>query len=187
VLERQVLQLTRLVDDLLDVSRITRGKIRLKKETLELGAIVDQALESSQPLLSMRRHKLSLVRAAEPVQIEGDRARLVQIIGNLLNNAAKYTPEGGHIEVQVETDSRQAVVRIRDNGVGISPDLLPHVFEPFRQADETLARSQGGLGVGLTLVQRLIELHGGRVCAHSEGIGRGAVFAVTLPRLEETA
>ncbi len=187
VLERQVLQLTRLVDDLLDVSRITRGKIRLKKEIVDLGAIVEQALESSHPLIRSRRHTLSVTPAPEPVKIEGDQARLVQIIGNLLNNAAKYTPEGGHIEIQVEAAPQQAVVRIRDNGVGISPELLPHVFEPFRQADESLARSQGGLGLGLTLAQRLAELHGGRLSAYSEGVGHGAMFTMALPRVKKAA
>jgi PAS domain S-box-containing protein len=181
VIERQVAQLTRLVDDLLDVSRITRGKIRLRRETVELRAIVERAVEISQPLILSRQHRLVVRPVPESVRIDGDPARLVQVVSNLLNNAAKYTPERGLIEVETEAAHGEAVIRVRDNGSGISAELLPHVFEPFRQADETLARSQGGLGGGLTLARRLVELHGGRVEAESEGIGKGAVFTVRLP------
>jgi PAS domain S-box-containing protein len=187
VLERQVAQLTRLVDDLLDVSRITRGKIGLRKEIVDLGEIVEQAVEISNPLIHSRRHTLSVAPVPGSVRIEGDRARLIQVISNLLNNAAKYTPEGGLIQVEIEAGPQEATVRVRDNGTGISAELLPHIFEPFRQADETLARSQGGLGVGLTLVQRLAELHGGRAEARSGGIGQGSEFTVVLPRVENRA
>jgi PAS domain S-box-containing protein len=183
VLERQVGQLIRLVDDLLDVSRITRGKITLKQESLDLREIVDQAVEISHPLFLARGHVLSVAVPDEPLPVRGDRTRLVQITSNLLNNAAKYTPDNGRIEVELRAAPGEAILRVSDNGTGIAPELLPHVFEPFRQADETLARSQGGLGVGLTLVQRLVRLHGGRVEVHSEGPGRGAVFTVVLPRV----
>jgi PAS domain S-box-containing protein len=182
VLQRQVGQLTRLVDDLLDVSRITRGKIRIKREVLDLREIVDQAVEISYPLFLAKGHVLSVAVPDGPLRVEGDRARLVQVVSNLLNNAAKYTADNGRIEADIEATPDAAVIRVADNGIGIAPELLPHIFEPFRQADETLARSQGGLGVGLTLVQRLVELHGGRVVAHSEGLGRGTVFTVVLPR-----
>ncbi|MGZ8218544.1 CHASE3 domain-containing protein [Methylomagnum sp.] len=187
VMERQVAQLTRLVDDLLDVSRITRGKIRLRRESLELRAIVEQAVEISQPLILSRQHRLVVHPVPESARIDGDRARLIQVVSNLLNNAAKYTPEGGRIEVDTAVDGGEAVIRVRDNGSGISAELLPHVFEPFRQADETLARSQGGLGVGLTLARRLVELHGGRVAAQSAGIGKGSVFTVKLPCQKQNA
>lgn len=185
VLQRQVGQLTRLVDDLLDVSRITRGKIVLKREVLDLREIVDQAVEISHPLFLARGHLLSAAVPDEPLKVVGDRARLVQIASNLLNNAAKYTPDNGRIDVELRAAHGQAIIRVSDDGVGIAPELLPHVFEPFRQADETLARSQGGLGVGLTLVQRLVRLHGGRVEVHSDGLGRGTVFTVALPRVGE--
>ncbi len=188
VIARQVQQMVRMVDDLLDVSRITRGKIALRTEPLDLASVVADAVESSRPLIQARRHELSVAVPPEPVRVEGDPARLAQVAANLLNNAAKYTEEGGHIWLSVERDGGEAVVRVRDNGVGIPAEMLPSVFEPFTQVDRSLDRSQGGLGIGLTLVRRLMELHGGRAEARSDGPGKGSEFTVRLPALAaETA
>jgi signal transduction histidine kinase/PAS domain-containing protein len=181
VIERQTQHLTRLVDDLLDVSRITRGKITLQCEPLDLAAIVDRSVEASRPLIDARRHQLTLVLPPEPVRLVGDQTRLVQVVGNLLNNAAKYTEEGGHIRLEAAQEGDMAVIRVSDNGMGLPAALLPHVFDLFTQADRSLDRSQGGLGIGLTLVRQLVELHGGRVEAKSEGPGRGSEFIVWLP------
>ncbi|HEX6903126.1 MAG TPA: ATP-binding protein [Thermoanaerobaculia bacterium] len=181
VIERQTQHLTRLVDDLLDVSRITRGKVNIAREPLELATIVHRAVEASRPLIDARQHQLTVALAEEPVRLEGDLTRLVQVLGNLLNNAAKYTDEGGRIHVEAAAENGEAVIRVRDNGMGLHPDLLPHVFDLFTQADRSLDRSQGGLGVGLTLVRRLVELHGGRVEAWSEGQGKGSELTVRLP------
>ena len=183
IIVRQVEHLTRLVDDLLDVSRLTRGKITLKKEPLLLSDVLDAAVETSRPLVEHHAHSLS-VRISDPaMRLEGDHARLVQVIGNLLANAAKFTPKGGHISVVAERGSGDAVIRVRDTGVGLSMAAQGRVFELFAQEETTLARSQGGLGIGLTLVKRLVDMHGGRVTVHSEGPGRGSEFKVTLPAL----
>jgi len=181
VIERQAQHLSRLVDDLLDVSRITRGKIALAREPLDVAAIVRLAAETSQPLIETRRHALSLDLWPGPLWVEGDLTRLVQVVGNLLNNAAKYTDEGGHIGVQTAEADGWAVIRVRDDGMGLAPELLSRVFDLFTQADRSLDRSQGGLGIGLTLVRLLVEMHGGRVEARSEGPGKGSEFEVRLP------
>jgi PAS domain S-box-containing protein len=183
VVDRQIANLTRLVDDLLDVSRITQGKITLRREICEFGAIVEQAVETSRPHIEARGHRLRVHLPDTRVEVEGDRTRLVQIIGNLLNNAAKFTENGGLIELDVETAPHEVRVRVRDNGMGIPAELLGDVFEPFIQGDQSLARVHGGLGVGLMLVKRLAELHGGGVAAHSAGVGQGAEFRVWLPRV----
>lgn len=187
VIERQTQHLARLVDDLLDVSRITQGKIKLAREPLDLAAILHRAIEASRPLIEARRHQLSIALPPEPVCLEGDLTRLVQVVGNLLNNAAKYTDEGGQIRIEATQEGEEAVVRVFDNGMGLPADLLPHVFDLFTQADRSLDRSQGGLGIGLTLVRQLVELHGGRVEARSEGFGRGSELTVRLPALASTA
>jgi PAS domain S-box-containing protein len=187
VIERQTQHLTRLVDDLLDVSRITRGKITLQCEPLDLAAIVDRSVEASRPLIDARRHQLAVALPPEPVRLEGDLTRLVQVVGNLLNNAAKYTDEGGQIRIEAMQEGEEAVVRVFDNGMGLPADLLPHVFDLFTQADRSLDRSQGGLGIGLTLVRQLVEMHGGRVEARSEGFGQGSELTVRLPALASTA
>jgi CheY-like chemotaxis protein/nitrogen-specific signal transduction histidine kinase len=181
IIERQTQHLTRLVDDLLDVSRITRGKVKLAREPLDLAVILHRAAEVSRPLIDARRHRLTVAVPPEPVRLEGDLTRLVQVVGNLLNNAAKYTDEGGHIRLEAAREGREAVIRVRDNGMGLPADLLPHVFDLFSQADRSLDRSQGGLGIGLTLVRRLVEMHGGRVEARSDGPGQGSEFIVRLP------
>jgi signal transduction histidine kinase len=185
VIDRNVTHLTRLVDDLLDVSRITHGRIQLKAEPVELTAVVDQAAEVSGPLIARHRHRLAIARPPAPVWVRGDATRLTQVVANLLNNAAKYTEDGGRITVTVAADGADAVIRVRDTGIGLMPGMLERVFELFTQAERALDRSQGGLGVGLSLVRRLVELHGGRVTAASDGPGSGSEFAVRLPRLAD--
>jgi signal transduction histidine kinase/DNA-binding response OmpR family regulator len=185
MIERQVRHMTRLIDDLLDVSRITRGKIRLQKRTVELAEVVGRAVDSSRPLIESRDHHLDVTLPHAPVHLVADPTRLEQVFANLLNNAAKYTEPGGLIRLSAECRGREAVVRVRDTGIGIPPQLLPRVFELFMQAHQNLDRAQGGLGIGLTLVRTLVEMHGGRVEAHSAGPGNGSEFAVHLPLPEE--
>jgi CheY-like chemotaxis protein len=182
VIGRQVTHLVRLVDDLLDVSRITRGKIRLEMQPLDAASIVAAAVETSTPLIEANGHRLTVELPAEPLSVIGDAARLAQVLSNLLNNAAKYTPSGGSIRLSVADEDGQVVFRVRDTGVGISPEMIGKVFDLFEQVDRSIDRSQGGLGIGLTLVHRLVELHGGKVEAASEGPGQGAEFTVRLPR-----
>jgi len=181
MVERQVKHLARLVDDLLDVSRITQGSIRLRKEVLDLGTIVQRAVEGTRSIIESRAHTLSVRLPAEPVRLEADPTRLEQVISNLLNNAAKYTMPGGHVWVTASREGEEAVVRVRDSGIGVPPDVLERVFEPFVQSDGSLARTDGGLGVGLTLVRSLVEMHGGRVEAASPGLGQGSEFVLRFP------
>lgn len=184
VLDRQVKQMTRLVDDLLDVSRVSRGKIQLQKEVLDIRSAAQQAVESCRPLIDTRRHRLTISLPAEPVHVECDLARVSQVIANLLNNAAKYTDEGGEIELsldQIETPTKAARVRVKDNGRGISPEVINHLFDLFFQADHNLDRSDGGLGIGLSLVRSIVEMHGGRVEVKSAGAGMGSEFSILLP------
>jgi signal transduction histidine kinase/ActR/RegA family two-component response regulator len=187
MIDRQVGHMARLVDDLLDVSRISRGKINLRCELVELAGVVASAVESSRPLIETRRHDLQVELPAGPVRVQGDHTRLAQVVLNLLNNSAKYTPEGGHIRLAVSTMDHQAVVQVHDDGVGIGPELLPRVFDLFTQAERTLDRAQGGLGIGLTLVKKLTEMHGGTVEVHSAGPGRGSAFVLHLPLLSQEA
>jgi CheY-like chemotaxis protein len=184
VIERQAMHLTRLVDDLLDVSRIVRGQIVLERSPLELREVIQSAVETSRPVILERHHKLEVLMPEEGLQVEGDLTRLAQVVANLLINAAKYTNEGGQIRVEGRREGPQAVVRVSDSGVGIGPSLLPHVFELFTQGERTLDRSQGGLGIGLTLVRRIVEMHGGAVEALSDGAGQGSEFIVRLPAIE---
>jgi PAS domain S-box-containing protein len=181
VIERQVQHLTRLVDDLLDVSRITSGKVVLQREPLDVATIVSRAIETTRPLIDARRHQLVAILPPAPLEVEGDLTRLVQVVANLLNNAAKYTDEGGRLSIEVTRQGAAVVISVRDNGLGISADLLPHIFDLFTQADRSLDRSQGGLGIGLTLVRQLVEMHGGSVEAKSDGPRRGSQFIVSLP------
>ena len=187
VMERQVHHLNRLVDDLLEVSRITRGVIDVKKEPLELAAIVRAALETSRPVLDNLRHEVTLDLAPEAMVVAGDPVRLTQVFANLLNNAAKYTNHGGRIVVTIRQENKEAVVTVTDNGIGIAPGLLSQVFDMFMQVDRSTRRSQGGLGIGLTLVRSLVGMHGGSVEARSEGNGQGSEFIVRLPLLIESA
>jgi PAS domain S-box-containing protein len=182
VIERQVNHLTRLVDDLLDVSRIARGKVELKEEIVEIGEIVAKAIEIASPLLEQRTHTLNVQVDRRGLTVKGDSTRLSQVISNLLTNAAKYTAPGGHITIRTEEDGGDVVIRVRDDGMGIAPEVLPRVFELFVQERQAIDRSQGGLGLGLTIVRNLVERHGGRVSAHSEGPGKGSEFVVRLPR-----
>jgi PAS domain S-box-containing protein len=181
MVERQVKHLARLVDDLLDISRIASGSIRLRKEPVDLGAVVQRAVDSVRPLIDSRSHTLSVRLPTEPVRLEADPTRLEQVISNLLNNAAKYTMPGGHLGVTAERVGEEAVVRVCDTGIGVPPDVLDRVFEPFMQSDGSLARTDGGLGIGLTLVRSLVEMHGGKVKAASPGLGQGSEFVIRLP------
>jgi signal transduction histidine kinase/DNA-binding response OmpR family regulator len=185
IIDRQATHLARLVDELLDVSRISQGKIALRKESVELGRIVAQSLETAKPLIDARAQKIVVDLPPGPVWLTADPARLAQVLANLLNNACKYTPEGGRIDLAVGAAEGSATIVVHDNGSGIDPQLLPHVFDLFVQGERSLDRAQGGLGVGLTLVKRLVEMHGGSVEASSEGVGRGASFKVTLPCIAE--
>ncbi len=181
MVERQVDHLVRLVDDLLEVSRITTGKITLKKRLVNLSEIVEQALEISEPLIQSEQHELTVSLDDGELAVDGDPVRLAQVFANLINNAAKYTPRGGRIEVSLQRQQQTAVVSVRDNGMGILPGMLPQVFELFSQSYRARGRDQGGLGIGLALVRSLTELHGGRVEARSAGAGRGSEFIVRLP------
>jgi CheY-like chemotaxis protein len=183
IIERQVRQMVRLVDDLLDISRITKGKLRLTPERVELRAAMNRAADSARPLLAARRHEFSLLLPTEPLWVEADPGRLEQVAVNLLSNAAKYTDTGGLVRMTVGREGDDAVVRVLDNGVGIPPDMLPKIFDLFTQVDGSLSRSHGGLGIGLALVRTLVEMQGGRVTASSGGLGKGSEFAVKLPIL----
>ena len=184
VIDRQTEQMTRLVDDLLEISRVSRGKIKLIKTAIELAEVIERAVENSHPLIGARKHELIESLPAEPVWLEADPVRLAQVVANLLNNAAKYTPDRGHIWLSAEKQGAEAVIRVRDDGLGIAPDMLPRVFDLFAQADRTLEESRGGLGIGLTLVKCLLEMHGGTVKVLSDGPGKGSEFVVRLPALE---
>ncbi len=180
-MDRQVAHMARLVDDLLDVARIRGGRITLRMEPVDLAAVVARAVETSQPFLDARRHRLTVALPQEPVRLRADPTRLTQVFGNLLHNAAKYTDEGGRIELTSGREGGEVVVRVKDDGMGIRPSLLPKVFGLFTQGDRSLARTEGGLGIGLTLVRSLVEAHGGTVEAFSAGEGRGSEFVVRLP------
>jgi CheY-like chemotaxis protein/anti-sigma regulatory factor (Ser/Thr protein kinase) len=171
----------RLVDDLLDVSRVTRGKIELKIESVEVGDVVVAAVETSRPYVDALEHTLTVLLPPERLWLKGDFARVAQVLANLINNAAKYTDRGGRISVTATREGKEIVFRVRDTGVGIPKELLSSIFEPFTQIDRTLDRARGGLGLGLTLVRRLVEMHGGRVVAQSEGPGLGSEFTVAFP------
>jgi PAS domain S-box-containing protein len=186
VIERQVSHLTRLVDDLLDVSRIARGKVELKEELVEISEVVAKAIEIATPLLDQRTHALD-VDVPRRLWVRGDSTRLNQVVSNLLTNAAKYTPPGGRITIRAIEERGEIVIRVRDAGIGIAPDVLPSVFDLFVQERQGIDRSQGGLGLGLTIVRNLVERHGGTVSAHSGGRGTGSEFVVRLPRAEVPA
>lgn len=187
MIERQVTHLIRLVDDLLEVSRISRGKVELRRERLDLAAVISQAIETSQPLIHARRHETKLSLPSKPLVVDGDPVRLAQVFANLLNNAAKYTEAGGRIWIEAESLGGEAIVTVRDSGAGISAEMLPRVFDLFTQADRHLEGAHGGLGIGLALVRSLVELHGGRVEACSAGLGLGSEFIVRLPLVEGAA
>ena len=182
IISRQVRHMNGLVDDLLDVSRVSRGLVTLENEQLDAGQIMANAVEQVRPLIDARRHRLTIHQPGETAWINGDQKRLVQIIANVLNNAAKYTPEGGDIVLTMEVARNQVKFIVTDNGIGMTPKVLANAFEMFAQAERTADRTQGGLGIGLALVKRLVELHHGEVSAHSEGLGKGSRVTVVLPR-----
>ncbi|MGQ0834156.1 MAG: hybrid sensor histidine kinase/response regulator [Gammaproteobacteria bacterium] len=180
MIERQLKQLVRLIDDLLDVSRITQGQIELRREPVDLAAILQLALETTRPLLETRQHRVHVIWPQEPLCVDGDPTRLAQVFANLLHNSAKYSDAGGQITIAAMRDGAQALVKVADSGAGIASDMLPRVFDMFTRATRSVTGGQDGLGIGLTLVKRLVELHGGTVEAQSEGLGKGSVFSVRL-------
>ena len=187
VIDRQLRQMTRLMDDLLDLSRITRDTLELRPERLDLAAVVQVAVETSRPLIEASGQGFVVTLPPEPIALDADPIRLAQVLVNLLNNAAKYTEPSGHIGLTAERYGREAVVTVRDTGIGIPAELLPHIFEMFTQGEPSRARVQSGLGIGLTLAQRIVALHGGTITAHSDGPGQGSVFTVRLPIAREPA
>lgn len=184
---RQLHHLVRLVDDLLDVSRIMQGKIELRRAPTDIAMIVARAVETARPAIDAQGHNLDITLPPEPVRVNADLVRMAQVVANLLNNSAKYTPKGGHIDLAVEHVNSDVILRIHDTGIGIARDLLPRIFDPFVQAEHGLERGQGGLGIGLTLVARLVKMHGGSVSAFSEGLGKGSEFVVRLPVVAESS
>jgi signal transduction histidine kinase/ActR/RegA family two-component response regulator len=181
IVERQIKQMVRLVDDLLDLTRIAQGKIELRRTTFDLAAAVAEAITTTTPLFEAQQHHLSVSMPTEPLRMEGDQARIVQVLVNLLNNAAKYTDKNGRVQLTVARADGEVVLTVTDNGVGIEKEMLGRVFDLFTQVDSSRDRSRGGLGIGLTLVRQLVELHGGRVAVQSDGPGHGSEFAVRLP------
>jgi signal transduction histidine kinase/ActR/RegA family two-component response regulator len=187
MMERQVGHLVRLVEDLMEVSRITRGKVELRTEPVELAAVIRCAVEASRPLIDASRHQLAISLPTEPLVIDGDAVRLSQVFSNLLNNSAKYMNEGGQIWLQARQQADNVQVTVKDTGIGIPAEMLPHIFNMFTQVDRSTRQAQGGLGIGLTLVRTLVEMHGGQVIAKSPGVNQGSEFAVTLPLIKKAA
>jgi PAS domain S-box-containing protein len=181
IIERQVRQMVRLLDDLLDISRIAHNKLELRRETVDLRSVLDEAVETSRPFLDVGRHDVAVTLPGHPVYLHADRIRLGQVFANLLTNSAKYTDPGGRLEVDVQPRGGVVLVRVTDNGIGMTPEVLARVFDMFSQDARAVERSQGGLGIGLAIVHGLVELHGGTIAAASEGPGRGSTFTVTLP------
>jgi PAS domain S-box-containing protein len=185
MLERQVNHMSRLVDDLLDVARITNGRIDLRSEPVELASLIRGAVEVSKPLIDVANHRLAMTLPPRPITVKGDAVRLTQVIANLLNNAAKYMEPGGQIWITATSEGEEALISVRDTGIGIAPEMLPQVFQMFMQADRDGKHTQGGLGVGLALAKQLIEMHGGRIEGHSKGKGQGSEFVIRLPLAEQ--
>src|SRR5262245_23653783 len=181
ILHRQVQHMIRLIDDLLDLSRITRNKLELRRDRVDLSAVIEDAVETVRPILEARGHDFRLRLAPGPILVHADRTRLAQVFSNLLSNAAKFTERGGRIRIASERSDDHVVVHVQDSGIGITPAMLPRIFDMFVQADRSLERTQSGLGIGLTLVKRVVEMHGGTVEARSEGVGHGSDFSVRLP------
>ncbi len=186
MMERQLTHMVRLVDDLMDVSRISQGKLELRKKPILLTTALNSAIEASGAAIEQKRHQLIVQFPAQPLMVDADLTRLAQVFQNLLNNAAKYSESGGQIHLSVESQGTHATVTIKDAGVGIAADQLPHIFEMFTQVDRSLDMSQGGLGIGLSLVKQLVGMHGGTVEAKSGGPGHGSAFVVTLPLMDQT-
>ncbi len=186
VMERQLQQMVRLIDDLMDVTRIARNKMKLRQERCELATVVRNAVETSRPLIEAAGHELTVTLSDEPILVDADSARMSQVFSNLLNNAAKYTERGGRIAITLQREDSHAVLRVKDTGIGISAEHLPHLFEMFSQVERSLERSQGGLGIGLNLAKRLTEMHGGTIEAHSDGLNKGSEFIVRLPAVSDS-
>ncbi len=186
ILERQVQHLVRLLDDLMEISRITQGRVDLRRQDFDVAEAVRTSLEASRPLMTAAGHRLEVDLPAEPLRVHADPVRIAQVLSNLLNNAAKYTPDGGRISLSARREGALARIRVRDDGIGIPPEMLPRVFEKFSQVPGSVNRSLGGLGIGLSLARTLVELHGGSIEAMSDGEGRGAEFVVSLPALSPT-
>ncbi len=184
MMDRQLAHMVRLIDDLLDVSRIANDKLTLRRERVLLQTIAESAVEASRPFIEASGHSLTLTLPDEPVWLAADAIRLAQVVSNLLTNAAKYTPEGGSIELAAAREAGEVVVNVTDTGIGIPPEMQAQVFEMFTQVNRALDRSQGGLGIGLALVKRLVELHGGTITAHSPGLNKGSTFTVRLPLVD---
>lgn len=187
IISRQVGHMTALINDLLDASRVARGRITLRREAVDLAHVIADAVEQAHSLMEARRHRLEIRQPAQQIEVDADRTRLTQVFGNLLTNAAKYTPEGGHITLSVERRAGEVLVAVRDDGVGIPAAFIPYLFDYFTQGKRTIDRSEGGLGLGLGLVKALVDLHGGKVWAESEGEGKGSSFFVALPALSPRA
>jgi CheY-like chemotaxis protein/two-component sensor histidine kinase len=187
MMDRQLGHMVHLIDDLLDVARISQGKLALRRDRVPLREVLDSAIESTRPIVETAGHELVLDLPGEAMEVDGDRTRLAQVIGNLLSNAAKYTPPGGRIALAAQREGGDVVIRVEDNGCGIAPEMLGRVFEMFVQGPEAAGRAQGGLGIGLSLARQLVELHGGLIGVASEGLGRGAVFQVRLPVADAAA
>ena len=185
IIERQVDQLVRLIDDLMDVSRITRGMITLHREPIDLTAVIARAVETTRPLIDSRRQELIVALPPRPLKVEGDSTRLAQVVGNVLNNASKYTPEGGRIRLQLHAEEEEAVIAVSDSGIGIPPEMLGNVFDLFTQVNRALDRAHGGLGIGLALVRKIVEMHGGRVSASSGGVDQGTEIKIRLDLIAE--
>jgi PAS domain S-box-containing protein len=185
LIARQIQQLGRLVDDLMDISRISRGRLEVELRPLDLRSVVQRAVETTESLIEERGHRLNVDLPTRRIPIDGDAVRLSQVVSNVLHNAAKFTPDGGDISIRLDRDGVNARITVRDGGIGIGADVLPRIFELFTQGDATLERKQGGLGIGLALVRNVVEMHGGRVHANSEGLGKGSEFVVELPLLDE--
>ncbi len=181
MMERQLTHLVRLVDDLLDMSRVTSGKLELRRECVELRTVIDAAVETSRPVIEQAAHHLTVALPDDPILVDGDATRLAQIVSNLLNNSAKYTHPGGNLRLTVRREEGMAVLAVADNGIGIPTNLLGKVFEMFSQVDRALEKTTGGLGIGLSLVKGLVQMHGGTIEARSEGEGQGSEFIVRLP------
>jgi CheY-like chemotaxis protein len=181
MMDRQLVHLVRLIDDLLDVSRVSQGKIELRNERIKVGKVIDAAVEASRPMIDFAKHSLTIDVPSDSLWIDADLTRLSQVVANLLNNAAKYTPAGGRIGVSVQTVDNDVLIEVSDNGVGIPTEMRSKVFQLFAQVDNHLDRAQGGLGIGLALVKQLVVMHGGTVDAKSAGAGKGSVFSVRIP------
>jgi len=187
LIERQISHLVRLIDDLLDLSRITRGRLVLRAETMDLVSALELALETTRPFVKQKQHHLRVHISGGPLTVAGDKTRLAQVLSILIDNSARYSEAGGSIDISLAAEGAEAVIRVSDRGLGIAPDLLPWVFDMFARPSPACIGARSGLGIGLTLVKRLVELHGGNVEAHSEGLNRGSTFTVRLPLVPEVA